>query len=180
MNKKIIIFAMLLGLFSFSYAQDSSVFDKYEDYDDVTTVVVSKKAFTMLKTIANDSSQRDEFQDMVSGLQGLKVFTTSDNTIAAEMQATFTQYRKSAKLEELMRVKDKDANVKIYVKDGKDADHVSEFLMLVDKMNISQGGDDPKVIIISIIGDIDLNNISKITNQMDIPGGEHMEKAARK
>ncbi len=180
MNKKITILAILLGLFSFSYAQDSSVFDKYEDYDDVTTVVVSKKAFTMLKTIASDSSQGDEFQDMVSGLQGLKVFTTEDTAIATEMQATFTKYRKSAKLEELMRVKDKDANVKIYVKDGKDEDHVSEFLMLVDKMNTNQGGNNPKVIIISIIGDIDLNNISKITNQMDIPGGEHMNKASRK
>jgi len=180
MTKIITTLVLLIGVVLSGFAQNVSVFDKFEDYDDVTTVVVSKKAFGMLKKIASDSKEGKEFEDMVGGLQGLKVFTTEDATIAAEMQATFLKYRKTAKLEELMRVKDKDANVKIYVREGRDADHVSEFLMLVDKMNSSNSDNEPKVIIISIVGDIDLNNISKLTNQMDVPGGEHMKKASRK
>lgn len=38
-------------------------------------------------------------------------------------------------MEELMRVKDKDANVKFYIRQGKDADHVKELLMFVDGIN---------------------------------------------
>jgi len=177
--KKILIILLIITTATISYAQELSIFDKYEDYDEVTTVVVTKRAFKMLKQISNDTKEGEEFQDLVSGLQGLKVFTTEDTKIAAEIENTFTKYLKTAKLEELMRVKDKDAHVKIYVREGRDEDHVSEFLMLVDNMNTStkNGERDPKVVVISIVGDIDLNNISKITNKMDIPGGQHMKKA---
>jgi hypothetical protein len=178
MKKLVIIIIAFLGLVVSGYAQDSSIFDKFEDYDDVTTVVVTKKAFTMLGKLGSESKEGEEFKEMVGGLEGLKVFTTEDEGVASEMQTTFNSYLKSSKLEELMRVKDKDANVKIYVKEGRDDDHVSEFLMLVDNMK-TNGADDPKVVIISIVGDIDLNNISKITSKMDIPGGEHMKNAEK-
>ena len=181
-NLFIIFFISLLSFSALS--QNQSVFDKFEDYDDVTTVVVTKKAFQMLTKITSDSEEAQEFKKLVSGLENLKVFTTSKPSIAAEMQVTFNKYLKSSKLSELMRVKDKDANVKIYVKEGRDEDHVSEFLMLVDEMDvqISRDGEDasPQVVIISFTGDIDLNNISKITSGMDIPGGEHMKIVHKK
>jgi len=176
---------LLISVLSFSaFAQNQSVFDKFEDYDDVTTVVVTKKAFQMLTKITSESEEAQEFKELVSGLENLKVFTTSKPSIASEMLATFDKYIKSSKLSELIRVKDKDANVKIYVREGRDDDHVSEFLMLVNEMDvkIERDGEDasPEVVIISFTGDIDLNNISKITSGMDIPGGEHMEKAHKK
>ena len=182
---KNLILSIFIVTFSLnSYAQNNSIFDKFEDYDDVTTVVVTQKAFKMLGKISNDSEEGKEFNNLVSGLENLKVFTTEDVKVASEMQATFNSYLKKSKLSELMRVKDKDANVKIYVKEGKDDDHVSEFLMLVNEINANEKNsrehDNPEVVIISLTGDIDLNNISKLTKEMNIPGGEHMEKAEKK
>jgi len=182
--RKIILSILVIALSLSSYAQNNSIFDKFEDYDDVTTVVVTQKAFQMLKKISNDSEEGKEFNNLVSGLKNLKVFTTEDVKIASEMQNTFDKYLSKAKLSELMRVKDKDANVKIYVREGKDDDHVSEFLMLVNEVNAAKkhNGDhgNPEVVIISLTGDIDLNNISKLTKEMNIPGGEHMKKAEKK
>lgn len=182
--KKLILSILVLAISLSSYAQNNSIFDKFEDYDDVTTVVVTQKAFQMLKKISSDSEEGREFNELVSGLKDLKVFTTEDTKIAGEMQATFDKYLNKAKLSELMRVKDKDANVKIYVREGKDDDHVSEFLMLVNEVNAAKkhNGErgNPEVVIISLTGDIDLNNISKLTKEMNIPGGEHMEKAEKK
>jgi len=180
---KKLILSIIIVAFSFSsYAQNSSIFDKFEDYDEVTTVVVTKQAFKMLKKISSDSEEGKEFQNLVEGLNDLKVFTTEDSKIASEMQSIFNQYLKKEKMVELMRVKDKDANVKIYIREGKDDEHVSEFLMLVDEMNINHNGNraDAEVVVISLTGDIDLNNISKITKEMNIPGGEHMKKAEKK
>lgn len=182
---KKLFLTILVVAFSFSsYAQNSSIFDKFENYEEVTTVVVTKQAFKMLKKITSDTKEGQEFQSLVDGLNDLKVFTTEDAKTASEMQSIFNQYLKKEKLIELMRVKDKDANVKIYIKEGKDEDHVSEFLMLVDEMNVNVNDKgnrgNPEVVIISLTGDIDLNNISKITSQMNIPGGEHMEKAEKK
>jgi hypothetical protein len=180
--KKIFLLLLVIALGFTSYAQNSSVFDKFEDYDEVTTIVVTQKAFQMLKKISSDTEEGKDFQNLVSGLNDLKVFTTENSKIADEMQATFNKYLKTAKLSELMRVKDKDANVKIYIREGKDEDHVSEFLMFVDEMDVKLNEGErgsPEVVIISLTGNIDLNNISKITTQMNIPGGQHMKKAEK-
>jgi len=183
-SKKLVVALFVFALGFSTYAQNTSIFDKFEDYDDVTTVVVTKKAFQMLSKIANESEEGQEFNSLVTGLEDLKVFTTENAKIAGEMSATFNKYLKSSKLSELMRVKDKDAHVKIYIREGKDEDHVSEFLMLVDEMNIKSNhkGDrgTPEVVIISLTGDIDLNNISKLTEKMNISGGKHLGKAKRK
>ncbi len=178
--RKLILSTIIIAFSFISYAQNNSIFDKFEDYDDVTTVVVTQKAFQMLKKISNDSKEGREFNALVSGLKDLKVFTTDNAKIAKEMQTTFTKHIKNAKLSELMRVKDKDANVKIYIREGKDDDHVSEFLMLVDEMAVSaHKGRNPEVVIISLSGNIDLKNISKLTKEMNISGGKHLKKAEK-
>jgi hypothetical protein len=37
-----------------------------------------------------------------------------------------------------------------------------------------------ETVIVSIVGDIDLKQISKITSKMNLPGGEHLDKAGKK
>ncbi len=181
--KKIVIVLVSLTFAINVWAQDSSIFDKFEDYDEVTTVVVTQQAFKMLQKVSSDSEEGKQFQELVSGLKDLKIFTTEDTKTADEMRNTFDKYLKNRKLSELMRIKDKDANVKIYVREGKDEDHVSEFLMIVDEMDIKlnkKGRGNAEVVIISLTGDIDLNNISKITTNMNIPAGEYLEKAEKR
>ena len=79
----------------------------------------------------SDDADAQEFMEVASGLKNIKVFMTEDASVSADMMSTVKKYLKSSKLEELMRVKDKDVNVKFYVKDGSKKDHVSELLMFV-------------------------------------------------
>ncbi len=148
-----------------------SVFDKFEDMDDVTTIVVSEKAFQLFVKIQVDDPEAQKFKDMVSSLKGLRVFTTENAAIAADMQKTVDKYLKSEKMDELMRVKDKEANIKFYIREGKDADHVKELLMYIDglgsKVNIE--GRKVESVLLSLVGDIDLNMISELTNEMNLP-----------
>jgi hypothetical protein len=37
-----------------------------------------------------------------------------------------------------------------------------------------------ETVVMTLTGDIDLRQVSKITNQMDIPGGEQLKKAGDK
>lgn len=88
------------------------------------------------------------------------------------MKSTVDKYLKSSAMEELMRVKDKDANVKFYIRQGKDADHVKELLMFVDGINgTAKMPGDRKVetVLLSLTGDIDLNKISTLTKKMNLP-----------
>lgn len=176
--KKSIILSLLMAFMSvYTFAQDNSAFDKYEENDEVTTVVVTKQAFLMLKKVTSESKEAQEYKRLVSGLNELKVFTTENTKVASEMRATFDAYIKSKKMIELMRVKDKEANVKIFVRQGKSEDYVTEFLMLVDEMNVSMDQSKPELVIVTLTGDINLNDIAKITAEMNIPGSEHVKDA---
>ena len=178
-NKKFIIVLALAILPLFSFAQ--SVFDAFEDMDDVSTVVINKRAFKLLQTVAEGASDADDYVSLVSGLSSLKVFATEDSSIAAQMKSKVASYLKNTKLSELMRVKDKDANVKIYIKEGKDEDHVSELFMFVHGIKTGDDGDrKPQAVIVSITGDIDLNKISELTKELNIEGGEHLKDIKKK
>ena len=158
MKKIILLIAIAIIPFT-NYAQ-SSAFDKFEDMDDVTTVIVTKEAFKMLAKFRSGGEEGAEYFDMVKGLNSFRVFTTENSYIAAQMSSVVSKYLKSSKLIELMRVKDKEANVKIYIRQGKDEDHVSELLMFVSDLKNKAN---QEAVIISLTGDIDLNKISKLT-----------------
>ncbi len=180
MNYKNVILALMLlmaPLFTFS----QSVFDKFEDMDDVSTVVVTKKAFELMVKMSGTSEDAKEYVDMVKGLNGLRVFATENASIAADMKSKVNSYLKSSKLSELMRVKDKEGNVKIYIREGRDADHVSELFMFVEGISKHMGGEErkPEAVIVTITGDIDLNRISELTSKMNIQGGEHLKNVKK-
>lgn len=174
--------AILFFGFTFLTFAQNSMFEKYEDLDDVSTVVVTKHAFKLMGKVSSDSSEAKSYKEMVTNLDYLAVYTTENSKIAADMISDIKKYLKSTKLSELMRIKDKDANVKIFVKEGKDEDHVSELFMYITnlKNKVDINGRKPEVVIVSLTGNIDLNKISELTDKMNIPGGNELKKASKK
>lgn len=154
-------------------ASAQSQFDKFEDINGVTSVVVTQKAFSLMSKIGSESDE--EYMDLIKNIESLKVFATESAEVAVQMEKAATSYLKSANLEKLMTVKDEGSNVTIYVKEGKSEDFVKELFMFVkDSEKTSK-----ESVIISLTGDIDLNQIAKLTDKMDLPGGEHLEKASK-
>jgi len=180
MKKLNLIFALvLLPLFGFS----QSVFDKYDSMDKVGSVTVNQSMIRLAGNIAafDESDQESQdFADIAQSLEGIKVFITEDADISQDMAVTVKQYLKSSTLEELMRVKDKDATVKFYVKEGRDEDHVSELLLFVYDINNSKIGIKNRKfesVLVSMTGDIDLNKIGALTSKMGLP--KELEQAGR-
>ena len=179
--KKLLLIAVMAVLPLTGFSQ--SIFDKFEDLDEVTSVVINKNMFNLLvkMDVDVDDPEAREFMDIAQSLSGLKVFVTEDSAISADMKSTVDKYLRSNSLEELMRVKDKDANVKFYVKNGKDEDHVSELLMFVTGMsNVDVEINDRKIetVLLTLTGDIDLTKIGSLTKKMDLP--EELNKAEKK
>lgn len=179
MNKFMLIAVFAATVFN-SNAQ--SVFDKYEDMEAVSSVIVNKNMFQLLMKMdvdINDPEGR-EFMDIAKSLDGVKVFITEDKSVSSDMKATVDRYLKSSALSELMRVKDKDANVKFYIREGKDSDHVSELLMFVTGMNnsdIQVNDRKPETVLLTITGDIDLTKIGALTRKMNLP--DELNKAGK-
>ena len=187
--KKIVLLLAVTFLTVTSYAQ--SIFDEFEDMDGVASVVVNQNMFKLLAKIdmETDDPESQEFLNMVENLTSLKVLTTEDGAISSKMKAEVDRYLKKSNLQELMRVKDGDQNVKFYIREGKNEDHVSELLMFItglkevtENADITVNGKKRTVetVLLTLTGDIDLKQISKLTNQMDIPGGDQLEKAGKK
>lgn len=187
-SKNLILAIAFVFTSAFSFAQ--GIFDKFEDNDAVTSVVINQKMFKMLATmgIDIDDPEAQQYVDMAKSITGFKVFTTDDVAISADMNATVKRYLKTSDLEELMRIKDGEQTVFFYVKEGKDENHVKELLMFVNGLkdltkgqNIEINGKKREVetVVLSLTGDIDLRQISKLTNQMNIPGGKQLEKATK-
>jgi hypothetical protein len=176
---KKIILSIVVVMFTFATYAQTSMFDKFEDMDGVSSVIVSQEAFKMLAKFKGGGEEGQEYLEMVQNLNTFKVFTTENVQIATQMSEVMNKYLSSAKLTELMRVKDEGTNVKIYVRQGKDADHVSELLMFVNgvgKYTKDAGSPiEAETVILSLTGDIDLNKISKLTESHIPDSGKHLK-----
>jgi len=162
-----------------------------QDLQGVQSVIVNQKAFSMLATlnVDTDNPEVQQYIDMAEKITGLKVFTTDSETISADMKSTVESYLKESKLEELMRIKDGNQTIKFYVKEGKDDNHVKELLMFINGLKeITEGQDisingkkrSVETVLLSLTGDIDLRQLSELTNNMNVPGGEYLKKAEKK
>lgn len=165
-----LVFALVTNAF---YAQ--TAFDKYDGQDDVTSVIVNKKMFDLMSKVKVDASDKEtqQYIKLIKKLDYLKVFTTKNPKIEADMKASADKYVKSAGLEELMRVNDSGRNVKILVKSGVTDTQVKELLMFID------GAKNEESVLLSLTGNFDLNEISVLTDKMQLPGGTDLKKASK-
>ena len=158
--KKLVIVIVFLIASSVSYAQ--SFFDKLEYMEGVDMVVVTKDAFEMLskfQDIKIEDNQTMKVFSLINDLQELKVFTTNDANNAKKMNQMVSQAIKEQKLTTLMRVKDEDTRMKIYVKTTKNKAYVSEVLMFVNGAG-KKSNKNVESVIISLTGRIDIQKIS--------------------
>ncbi|WP_345164453.1 DUF4252 domain-containing protein [Algibacter aquimarinus] len=184
MKNRLLVFVMAIMLMPLTGMAQKDVFEKYSDNSDVTFVSIKPKMFQMIAKmgIDIDDAEAKAYMDMVKSITSFKTIITDK----AEISSDLTKWVKSrsSSLEELMEVKDDGTEVKFYVKEGKDADHVKELLIFVNGVGnvmnekIEINGKERKIetVLVSLTGDIDLNEISKLTSQMNIPGGEHLDK----
>ena len=93
--KKIVVILSLLAAPIVMSAQ--SIFEKYEDQEHVTSVVVNQKMFKMLTNIdvqTNDPDS-DAFINQVKMLDNLTVFTTDNMDVSSSMKKDVEKYIKN-------------------------------------------------------------------------------------
>jgi hypothetical protein len=189
MKKSLIVFAFAILLMPLTAMAQSDIFAKYSDNNDVTYVSIKPKMFQMLAkmNIDTDDKEAQQFMDMVKSITSFKTMATDNKAIATDVSKWVKS--RSNSLEELMEVKDDGLIVKYYVKEGKDEDHVAELLMFVNGLDAIMKDNEVTIngkkrgmetVVVSFIGDIDLNQISKLINSFDLPGGKEMENKNKK
>jgi 3-methyladenine DNA glycosylase AlkC len=170
MRKLILSIVFVLTANTF-FAQ--SVFDKFDNQDDVTTVIVNKKMFTLLSKMDVKDKETQQYVNLIKKLDNLKVFVTSSDKKGDEMKAVSDKYIKSSALDELMHINEKGKSVKIYVKSGASESQIRELLMFIE------GSGKEETVLMSLTGNFDLDELSVLTDKMKLPGGDDLKKASK-
>jgi len=170
--KKIFAFALIMIAANGVFAQDAitKFFTKYQDDESFTQVLVSSKMFSMFTNMEVESKEDQEVLNAISKLKGLKILAKENTSDARKLYKEAYTMIPVKEYEELMSVRDKDKDMKFYVKEtgGK----ISELLMIVG------GADD--FMIMSLFGEIDLKQVSRMGKKMDVKGLENLEKIEEK
>ena len=166
--KKIIILIAFIVAPMFANAQ--SIFDSLEDMDGVDMVIVTKDAFELLnkfksKDIKSDGNEVMQAFEIINDLKEFKMFSTSNLEIASKMEKMVNSSIKNSNLTQLMRIKQDDSRIKIYVKAKKNKDYVSEVLMFIKGIDKESKGVS-EAMVMSLTGNIDINKMSDFTDKI--------------
>ena len=162
--RKIILLIVLTVASMVTSAQ--SLFDTLEDMDGVDMVVVNKDMFELLSKFNPDKMKDNKAMQifaMINDLKSFKMFSTDDSFIADKMEVMTNTAIKKHNLTELMRIKEDDSRIKIYVKATKNKEYVSEVLMFIKGIDKQTKGIS-KSMIISLTGTIDINKMSDLAD----------------
>ncbi len=166
--KRIILALGLAVMAQVAFAQDAitKFFTKYQSDESFSQVTVSSKMFNLFTNLEADTPEDKEVLDAISKLKGLRILA-KDNARDARML-----YKEAFSLvpqkdyEELLSVRDKDNDMKFLIKEN--GGKISELLMI-------RGGNE-NFMVMSLFGEIDLKQISRIGKKMNVSGLEHLQK----
>ena len=155
---------------SAAFAQDDAIsrfFDKYEEDEDFTHVTITSRMFGLFANLDIEDEEDKELMDAVSKVKGLKIIG-KDDIGNAEADALYKEAFKlipESEYDELMTVRDKDSDMKFLIKEENGV--ITELVMVMHGDN--------EFFLLSLIGDIDLKQISRLSKSMSIDGFEHLK-----
>jgi len=173
--KKLLIFIVLFVIPSLIRAQNEPVdalFDKYSGRDGFTTVYITKYMFDMFRSKdVGDKKEADDINNVLGKLNSIKILAVEDSSVLGKGVNFYNEIMKDLPREqykELMVVKDKESNVVFLAREEKG--------VIVDLLLIAGGKDAGDNVLISIQGQINLEDISKLSKTMNIEGMENLEE----
>ncbi|MAE86968.1 MAG: hypothetical protein CMB80_29805 [Flammeovirgaceae bacterium] len=167
--KKLFVTITILMASLATYAQGTVVnkyFNQLGDDEKFTKVSISSKMFSLFTELEAGSEAEEEFLKAVSKLKGLKIIASDSIGNAAKMYAQALKDVDAAGYDELMSVQDAEENMRFSIKES--GGKIEELLMVV--------GGKKRFVLLSLYGEIDLKNISKIAKGMNVGGLENLSK----
>lgn len=172
--KKLLYIAILLLSTGTVMAQN---LDDIGNLKNTSETLVTNEMFKLIAGIEMGSSDPEvqEMKNMVDNLTELRVYTTDNKDSARKMKEIVTAYIAKNKLVKLMHVKEDSQMFTFHMRKGSTDKKVRDLVMFID----NNGNEDESSVFLIISGDINMDQISKITKQLNTPGQEQIEKATQ-
>jgi len=164
-NIAIIVLCMLGNI---AFAQNSEFikfYNKYSTNQDFTIVSVNERMISLFSNFEMENEEDKELMQAISKIKGIKLIAKQNSSnsklLYNEAKSAFAKG-----YDELMVVRDKDANMQFLIKES--GGKINELIMLVDS--------DSSFVAASIFGDIDLKQMSRVGKSLSISGMENLKK----
>ncbi|MCU0367774.1 MAG: DUF4252 domain-containing protein [Cyclobacteriaceae bacterium] len=171
--KKLMLGIVLMAVSVMANAQNDAIakfFTKYQNDETFSQVTVSGKMFSMMANLDGDTPEEKAMINSISKIKGLKILTKSEARNSRELYKEAISMIPTKDFEELMSVREKDRDMKFFTKES--GGKISELVMVM-------GGND-EFMVMTIFGEIDLKDISKIGKSVNIEGMENLDKINEK
>ena len=153
------------------FAQESALnnfYEKYSGKEGYVSVYITEFTFQLFKQVES-AQEGEDFENVVTKLKGIKMLTPDSvnrSTFLNDLRAALpkNQYK------DMMVVRDGPSTIRFMLREEKSK--ITEFIMTIE------GEDSPFLLFLE--GDIDLNEIAKLSKMMNINGFEHLEKVKDK
>ena len=153
---RIFIITLLTTLCSICSYGQQSFFDKYAEMEGVTSVYITKSMLSLFPK-GQTSVNGVNIGNIASRLDNIQILSADEQPIIDKLRKETSVINTRNGYEELMRVREDGEKTTIYFKDGKK--DKKEFVLLVDEKD--------EFTIISIVGDLTLQEIQSIINAED-------------
>jgi hypothetical protein len=144
----------------------SKFFTKYQNDESFTQVNVSAKMFNLFTNMEATTPEDKEVLEAISKLKGLRILMKENTSDAKALYKEAFSLIPMKEFEELMSVRDKDKDMKFYIRES--GGKISELLMVM--------GGQQDFMVMSLFGEIDLKQVSRIGKRMNVQGLENLEK----
>ena len=158
MKTKYLLLVICLLSINMVYAQNNtfkSLFEKYENEDDVTIISISRAMFNMMSGSSINTGNVD-LKNIAPKIESLLIITSDKSAMKEKMALEFKSViDKNKDYEELMRIRDGKSNVIFNAK--KKGNIVNELIMFVN--------DENEFVAIQILGNFTLDDVQNITKE---------------
>ncbi len=121
--------------------------------------------FSLIDNLDMEKPEDKELVSMISKIKGLRILAKEGARNSRELFAEALASIPQKEFEELMTVRDKDKDMKFFIKES--GGKISELVMIA--------GGNEEFMVLSLFGEIDLKQISKISKSMNIEGLQNLE-----
>jgi len=140
-------------------------FEKYSEDDRFTRITISAKMFQLFANFEVNDEDGQEMVQTISKLKGLKMLVGNEIDDAPNLFGEVSKLPEKD-MDELMRVEKEKSELRFFIKEKSDG-VISELLMIAL--------DEKELMMMSIVGEIDLKQMSKLSKHMNIDGFENLE-----
>ena len=161
-----------------------SIFEKFQNNKNVTSINITPRMFQMLSkmAISSDDPESMSLTETINGIKSFKALITGSPDIITQMTKWVEITSKKEDFDNIFAINEENIEMNIYANDGKETGGLKTILIFSKGLSIKQINSENnakkiEAFLLLVEGNISLENISKLIEKMNLPGRDQLQKA---